>query len=243
MNNKTAAFLLILAVTAISSCMGTKLETTYNKQEDQIDKYVSSKIAIPHKVTISDTLGFEIDTTFKYDTTYAFDTTFTDPITVDTTMTVDSIVTRIDTTWNIETRDSSWTDSLKFVRNGGSNRIVTKEGEGPELEADGYVSFYYAGYTFNGSFNASGLFITNHQATAEQAGWSLTDAEYELYEINLKDDKLIPGLKDGLLGVQEGEECDILFTGKYGFGNEVFGIIPANSALLYRIWVVAVSND
>mgnify|MGYP002512817307 CR=1 FL=1 len=40
-----------------------------------------------------------------------------------------------------------------------------------------------------------------------------------------------------------GEECEIIFSGKYGFGNDVFGIIPANSALLYKIWVVGVAND
>ena len=87
------------------------------------------------------------------------------------------------------------------------------------------------------------MFVTNHQATAEQAGWNLTDADYQLYEINIGETKLIPGLRDGLLGVKAGEECEILFSGKYGFGNEDFGIIPANSALLYKIWVVGVAND
>ena len=134
-------------------------------------------------------------------------------------------------------------EEYRVVRNGGSNSLVLKEGEGEELSGNGYVSFYYAGYTFSGSFSASGLFVTNHQATAEQAGWNLTDADYQLYEINLNDAKLIPGLKDGLLGVRAGEECEILFSGKYGFGNENFGIIPAKSALLYKIWVVGVAND
>ena len=134
-------------------------------------------------------------------------------------------------------------EGYRVVRNGGANRIVLTEGEGEELSGNGYVSFYYAGYTFSGSFSASGLFVTNHQATAEQAGWNLTDADYQLYEINLNDAKLITGLKDGLLGVRAGEECEILFSGKYGFGNENFGIIPAKSALLYKIWVVGVAND
>ena len=134
-------------------------------------------------------------------------------------------------------------DGYRVVRNGGSNRLVLKEGEGEELSGNGYVSFYYAGYTFNGSFSASGLFVTNHQATAEQAGWNLTDADYQLYEISMNDAKLITGLKDGLLGVRAGEECEIIFSGKYGFGNENFGIIPAKSALLYKIWVVGVAND
>lgn len=134
-------------------------------------------------------------------------------------------------------------DQYRSIRNGGANRLVVKEGEGEELQGNGFVSFYYAGYKFTGSFSASNLFVTNHQETAEHAGWNLTDADYQIYEINLGDAKLIPGLKDGLLGVRAGEECEILFSGKYGFGNEQFGIIPANSALLYKIWVVGVAND
>lgn len=134
-------------------------------------------------------------------------------------------------------------DQYRIVRNGCSNRLVTVEGNGEELAYNGNVSFYYAGYTFSGSYSANNMFITNHEATATQAGWELTDAEYELFEINLQDTELIQGLKDGLVGVKAGEECEILFSGKFGFGNKMIGIIPANSALLYRIWVVAVSND
>ena len=134
-------------------------------------------------------------------------------------------------------------DQYRAVRNGGANRLVLKEGEGEELDRNGFVSFYYAGYTFNGSFSASNLFVTNHQTTAEQAGWNLTDADYQIYEISMNDAKLTQGLRDGLLGVKAGEECEILFSGKYGFGNDVFGIIPANSAQLWKIWVVGVAND
>lgn len=170
-------FALMILAFAGMSCMKSKLEVTYNKQESQIDKYLSSK-----------------------------------------------------------------TD-MRIERNGGANRLVTVEGEGEALSGNGFVSFYYAGYTFSGSFNAANMFVTNHQASAEQAGWDLTDADYAIHETNMADAKLIQGLKDGLIGVRAGEECEILFSGKFGFGNESFGIIPANSALLYKIWVVGVTND
>ena len=160
------------------SCVGSKLEQSYNNQESKIDSYINGK-----------------------------------------------------------------GEQYRSVRTGGANRLVLKEGEGEELDRNGFVSFYYAGYTFNGSFNSSGLFVTNHQETAEQAGWTLTDADYQIYEISMNDAKLIPGLRDGLLGVKAGEECEILFSGKYGFGNEIFGTIPVNSALLYKIWVIGVSNE
>lgn len=134
-------------------------------------------------------------------------------------------------------------DTLRVVYNGGASRLVTKEGNGPELSADGNIAFYYAGYTFSGSISNSNLFSTNHQQTATQAGWTLTEEDAKALSINMNDYKLLPGLKSGLTGVKGGEECQILFTGKYGFGNKAFGIIPANSALVYKIWVESISND
>jgi FKBP-type peptidyl-prolyl cis-trans isomerase len=87
------------------------------------------------------------------------------------------------------------------------------------------------------------MFVSNHKATAHQAGWDLTDEDFKIYEIDMTDATLIEGLRKGLIGVQPGEECEIVFSGKYGFGRKSFGMIPANSALLYKIWVVGVTND
>ncbi len=173
--------LLLTVLTACSSCIKEKLEETYNKQEDQIDRYIASAIEKNEGYTVA--------------------------------------------------------------YNNGSSRLITLAGEGEQLSADGSVSFYYAGYTFNGSINASGLFGTNHQATAESSNWKLTDPDYALMEINMKDSDLLEGVRNGLVGVRAGEECEILFSGKYAFGNDTFGIIPAKSALAFRIWVVGVSND
>lgn len=170
-----------------TSCVKEQLETTYNKQEEQIDKYITQNMVV------KDELGE--------------------------------------------------TDTLRVVRNNGSNRLVLKEGEGEKLTSGGYVSFYYAGYTFAGSFSASNLFSTNRLATAQESGWTEEMIEEELYEISLQDAELIPGLKNGLVGVRAGEECEIIFSGKYGFGNKSFGMIPAKTALLYRIWVMGVTND
>ncbi len=174
--------MVLMALAAInSSCIKEKLEEEYNKQEEQIDKYITTEAG----------------------------------------------------------KDESYT----ITYNGGASRLTKLAGEGPELSPEGSVSFYYAGYTFEGSINSSGLFSTNHQATAESSGWTLTDPDYSLMEINLKDDSLLEGVRNGLVGVQAGEECEILFSAKYGFGNSTFGIIPAKSALAFKIWVVGVSND
>ena len=134
-------------------------------------------------------------------------------------------------------------NTLRVAYNGGASRLVTKEGEGEELSASGNIAFYYAGYVFTGSISNNNLFITNHQQTATEAGWTLNEEETHALTINLQEYDLLPGLKSGLTGVRSGEECQIFFTAKYGFGNKAFGTIPANSPLVYRIWVESISND
>ena len=240
MNIKNKIFAALLICIAGTSCLKEKLETKYNQQEASIDGYIANNPTATRKATIIDTLSSYIDTTFIYDTTFAY--TPGAEGSIDTVMIVDTIE-KHEVKYETSKRDTTWTEELRVVYNNGSTRLVREEGTGPMLESNGSVSFYYAGYTFNGSVNASGLFATNHQATAEQAGWELTEADFQLYEINLNEARLVQGLKDGLYGVKAGEECEIVFSGKYGFGNENFGIIPANSALLYKIWVVGVSND
>ena len=69
------------------------------------------------------------------------------------------------------------------------------------------------------------------------------DEQDDILTISLNDYKLLPGLKSGLIGARGGEECQILFSGKYGFGKKSSGIVPSNSALVYKIWVESVSND
>ncbi len=187
MNRISIAAILAAALTMSVSCMKSQLETTYNKQEDQIDQYITKNMVV--------------------------------------------------------TGSEGGTDTLRVVRNGGSNRLVLKEGEGEELASDGYVSFYYAGYTFSGNVSASNMFATNRLASAEEAGWNIEDNDFELYEVNFKESGFIEGLRKGLEGVRAGEECEIMFSAKYGFGNKTLGMIPANTAVLYRIWVVGVTND
>ena len=134
-----------------------------------------------------------------------------------------------------------WEDTLDVVYNNGAARLIKTEGTGPGLEEDGAVSFYYAGYVFTSS--PSSLFATNHQETAAGSGFILTDNQYQLFEADMSKTELVEGLRNGLIGVRSGEVCEILFSGKYGFGGEIFGTIPVNSALLYKIWVIGVSNE
>lgn len=133
--------------------------------------------------------------------------------------------------------------TLTAVRNKGSNRLIRVEGKGEGLSSTGLVAFYYAGYTFNGNIGNNYLFVTNHEQTAKQARWEVTDPDFNILELDMSDTTLLEGLRNGLVGVKGGEECEILFSGKYAFGNHTFGIIPANSALAFKIWVISISND
>ena len=236
---KDRLFAILLICLAGTSCLKEKLETGYNKQESQIDTYISNNPTAKRTAKITDTLEV-IDTVFIYDTSYIY-VPGENGIT-DTVMVIDT-TEGYEHSYQIQTRDTTWTDSLRVVYNNGSTRLVWDEGTGPMLEPDGSVSFYYAGYTFSGSISKQNMFVTNHQATAEASGFALTDPDYELYEVNLGETELIEGLRNGLEGVRAGERCDILFSGKYAFGNTTFGTIPANSALAFQIWVVGVSND
>ncbi|MCQ2143434.1 MAG: FKBP-type peptidyl-prolyl cis-trans isomerase [Bacteroidales bacterium] len=135
-------------------------------------------------------------------------------------------------------------ESYTVTYNNGSVRITLVPGDGPELEKDGVISFYYAGYTFTGSISNSSLFATNHEETASSARWTVSgDDAFQVITADLSSTDFVEGLENGLAGVKAGEECMILFSGKHGFGRRAVGTIPANSALAYHVWVSSISND
>ena len=134
--------------------------------------------------------------------------------------------------------------------NNGAVRVVVHDTLAREgvlkdsLMAGGMVSFFYAGYVLSGTtVSPSGLFATNHKATAQASGWVLSDTtRFRICTLTL-DDNLIPGLRYGLEGVQNQDECYILFSGEYAYGNHSQGTIPALSALVYHVWVNSITNE
>ena len=204
---KIRTILLAALSIAAVSCMKDKLETTYSKQETQIDAYITKNMVVKRDSTKMEVTPNTEDPT-KNDTTY----------------------TKV-----------QWEDTLSVEYNKGAARLIKKEGTGDRLNEKGAVSFHYAGYVFTSQ--PTTLFATNDEQTAKGENFTLTDAEYGLFEADMTDVQLVEGLRNGLLGVRTGEECEIIFSGKYGFGNEVFGTIPVNSALLYKIWDITVSNE
>lgn len=144
----------------------------------------------------------------------------------------------------VETMLAGEDNQSVLVSNKCSQRVIMKAGEGEGLGRNGTVTFRYAGYTITStSISSSNLFATNHEETAASAGWSLEgEGLFEPVTLKLPEAGLVKGLADGMEGVKSGEECMILFSGRYGFGKHDLGTIPANSALAYHLWVENVSN-
>lgn len=131
------------------------------------------------------------------------------------------------------------------VYNKGSVRVVVEKGEDSDsLRTDGVVSFYYALYKLSGtSVSAANLIATNY-AEAAGSSWKLSDeSAFEIETVKLDESGYVEGLRNGLAGVRGGQVCYILFSGQYGFGDRILGTIPANSALVYQIWVNSISNE
>ncbi len=139
----------------------------------------------------------------------------------------------------------SSSNALRVYVNDGCSRLVIEEGVGEDsLSTSGTVSFFYAAYVFTGSLVQTNMFATNHEETAVQNGWdTLSGSDFSAVTLNLADgDGILDGLRKGLFGVKVGQECYIIFSGKHGFGSKPIGTIPANSALLYHIWVESISK-
>ena len=136
------------------------------------------------------------------------------------------------------------TGTAYSVSRKGSQRVVLAEGSGDTLSPSGTVKFYYAGYTLpSATISASNLFDTNVYEIAKQTGRDTTDLSvFEPFSVKLSSDNLVKGLKNGLVGVKAGEQCYVLFSGKYGFGGKELGTIPANSALAYALQIVEVTQ-
>ena len=135
-------------------------------------------------------------------------------------------------------------DTAYVVQHKGVTRVVVVPGQGDSLET-GLVSFYYAGYVLSSaSLSASNLFATNSEDVAASSKWELSgENQFYILTLNIDNEDIVEGLRYGLEGVRAGQECYILFSGKYGFGKKPLGTIPANAALAYHVWVESIANE
>lgn len=128
---------------------------------------------------------------------------------------------------------------VRIARNGGSNRLVYTEGTGANSLALGdSVKFYYAGYIFS---NGKGtLFATNDSTIAVDNGFS---AGIGIQERRLSPDDMIDGLAYGLVGAKPGEMCEVVFSAKYGYDNDMVYNVPKMSPLIFEVWVEGIVKN
>jgi FKBP-type peptidyl-prolyl cis-trans isomerase len=128
---------------------------------------------------------------------------------------------------------------VRIARNGGSNRLVFAEGRGTDSLALGdSVKFYYAGYVFS---NGKGsLFATNDTLVAKNNGFELSGGREEKV-LSSKD--MVRGLANGLVGAKAGEKCEVVFSAKYGYDNDVVYNVPKMSPLIFEIWVEGIVKN
>ena len=137
-----------------------------------------------------------------------------------------------------EARIDSYVASLstdyEVIYNGGVVRVVVSEGVsgGNVLQKGDSLYFHYSGYVFSGGKGS--LFYTNDAEVAEENGF-VTDGLP--CKIEYGKSALIKGLSMGLEGVKEGEHCYIIFSAKYGYGNQVMANIPKLTPLFFDITV------
>lgn len=135
-----------------------------------------------------------------------------------------------------ESRIDAWATSqgaeFNVVLNSGVVRVVVTEGTGSELQKGDSLYFHYSGYVF--SNGKGGLFYTNDPEVAEAAGF-ITDGKP--MGIKYGSSALLKGLSLGLEGVKEGEHCYIVFSARYGYGNQIIANLPKLTPLFFDITV------
>ena len=104
-----------------------------------------------------------------------------------------------------------------IVRNDGANRVILTAGSGAELAAGDTIDMQLDGFVF--SSGPGTQFLSENVRSVVGKG------------------KLLKGLDSGLIGVQAGETCVILFSAKYGYYDETVGVVPAMSPLLFTVTV------
>ena len=126
----------------------------------------------------------------------------------------------------IDTYITSKYPNNEVVRNGGSNRIIISRDSSrmmPKIAKGDSAYIYYRGYVFTNS--PSTLF-------AEDSAF-----------VKVGSGKLIPGLDNGLVDAELGEESLILFSAKYGYYDQSVGLVPSMSALMFDVFVSMIKKN
>lgn len=116
----------------------------------------------------------------------------------------------------------------RVVYRKGAVRVVLQEGTSIDtLKKGDSLYFYFSGYTF--SHGKGSLFATNVEGLP--------------MKIKYGSDPLIEGLKNGLEGMRVGENGYIIFSGQYGYGNQIMFTVPKMTPLLFDITIYKIIKN
>lgn len=130
----------------------------------------------------------------------------------------------------IDSYVSSLSTDYTLVYNGGVVRVILEEGTGKTLSSGDSLIFHYSGYTFN--HGKGSLFATNDLEVAEATGF-VTDGKP--FRVRFGHSAMVAGLNKGLEGVREGEHCYVIFSARYGYGNQIMSTLPKLTPLLFEM--------
>jgi hypothetical protein len=127
--------------------------------------------------------------------------------------------------------------SLRLLRDGSVSYLYVpgdSSGVAPAVSAGDSLYIIYAGVLLA---DTTRCFATNDIELATALGMNTDSGEFTPLGVVVGEGKLIKGLDSGLKMVHPDDKGEIIFNSDYGFGNKATGIIPAYSALIYKIQI------
>ncbi|MBR5399733.1 MAG: FKBP-type peptidyl-prolyl cis-trans isomerase [Bacteroidales bacterium] len=133
---------------------------------------------------------------------------------------------------------SSLSSDYTVVYSDGVVRVILEEGGSEAVRSGDSLYFHYSGYVF--SNGKGGLFYTNDPVVAEETGF-VTDGK--AFGVRFGHSAMVEGLKKGLEGVKEGEHCYIIFSARYGYGNQTMSTLPKLTPLLFEMKIDKIKRN
>jgi peptidylprolyl isomerase len=138
----------------------------------------------------------------------------------------------IDNYINKQMADTSLHATL--VVNNNSYRLIYTAGAAPTARTGDSVYFVYIGYIFSNGNKTP--FDTNLDTLGFTPAYRNGNGIVGVGQY-------IPGLDNGLNGMQTGEKAEILFPASEGYGNATVGLVPPLSALLFDVEMIKIVNQ
>ncbi|MDR2466140.1 MAG: FKBP-type peptidyl-prolyl cis-trans isomerase [Prevotellaceae bacterium] len=123
--------------------------------------------------------------------------------------------------------------SLKLLRDGSVSYLyLPGDSAAPAVSPGDSLYIIYTGVLLA---DTSRCFVTNDIEVAAALGMDTVSGNFAPLGVAVGEGKLIKGLDSGLKMAHPKDKGEIIFNSDYGFGNKAVGIVPAYSALIYKL--------